>query len=289
MNKSAMKKIVSGIFLCLIVLTVGGSGLAHHAEPGTGSEDATVTLETEPARIQAGIPATLLFSIADRQGKPVEDLSVHHERLLHIIIASQDFRVFAHIHPEDFGPITAEMTKTARYPVRFVFPKAGRYIIGIDFAVKEQLYSRHFTIDVTGEPAMELPKKDFSREERIGEMDVTFSSSSEHITAGKEVTLTYVFRLKGRPVTDLEPYLSAPMHLAIISDDLNHFIHTHGELPGMSGTDHGRHQMHMSVPGKFGPRIAVRVVFPSKGLYHIFGQVSREGKVILTSFMVKVE
>ncbi len=282
-----IRKILTGIFIFMIVLT--GKSWAHRAELGTGSEDVTVTLRTEPGILRTGIPATLVFSIVDRQGRPVGELSVHHERLLHVIIASQDFSVFAHVHPEDFGPVTAEMTKTARYPVRFDFPSAGRYIVGIDFAVKEQLHSRHFTVDVAGEPRLGSPKKDLSRERKAGDMEVTFSSLPEHITSGKEVTLKYVFRLKGTPVTDLEPYLSAPMHLAIISGDLAHFIHTHGELPGMSGMKHAGHEMHMKVPGRFGPEVEVHTVFPSKGLYQIFGQVSHGGQVVLTSFTVEVE
>jgi Cu+-exporting ATPase len=130
-----------------------------------------------------------------------------------------------------------------------------------------------------------------SREKRFGNLDVTLASMPERITAGKEVILSYLFRKKGKPVTDLEPYLSAPMHLAIISRDLTHFIHTHGEVPGMPSMGHDEHhmQMKMTVPDKFGPTIEIHVVFPAKGLYQIFGQVGHEGKVIVTSFMVEVE
>lgn len=84
------------------------------------------------------------------------------------------------------------------------------------------------------------------------------------------------------------------MHLAIISADLNHFMHTHGEVFDMSGMPGMRHEAHhmemnMTVPEKFGPKIEVHTVFPAKGLYQIFGQVQHHGKVILTSFMVQVD
>jgi hypothetical protein len=259
-----------------------------------GTEEAAVELKTEPASIKAGNPATLLLAVKDRQGKPLQELSVHHDRILHVVIASQDFSVFAHIHPEDFGKITPDMKKAARYPVRFTFPKSGRYIIGVDFASMDKLFSKHFVVDVAGEPALGHLTKDFSREKKSGDIDVTISSAPERIKAGKEVTLNYMFRKKGRPVNDLEPYLSAPMHLAIISADLNHFMHTHGEVSDMSGMPGMRHEAHhmemnMTVPEKFGPRIEVHTVFPAKGLYQIFGQVQHHGKVILTSFMVQVD
>lgn len=260
----------------------------HHMSSAKG-EDAVASVMTEPEHIIAGSPATITFSIKDREGQPIKNLTVHHDRLIHVVIASKDFSVFAHVHPQDFGPITSEMKRTARYPVRFAFPKAGPYIIGIDFAVEGQPVSKHFLVNVSGVPEMGQPKADLKGDKRFGDLDVEFSSEPKHITAGEKVTLTYYFRRNGEKVTDLEPYLSAPMHLAIISDSLTHFIHAHGEIPGMSPTGHHEHGKHMAVPELFGPEIDVPVVFPGKGLYQIFGQVGYKGKVILTSFMVEVK
>jgi hypothetical protein len=271
------------------------SGMHEHKdtqqEHTMRGEEVIADLKTDPGHIPVGSLTNILFSIKDRGGKPLEELSVHHDRILHVIIASQDFSVFAHIHPEDFGPITPEMKKFARYPVQFAFPKAGRYIIAIDFSVKEQLISKHFLIDVAGEPKMGSLTRNLSREKRVGDLDVTISSMPERIKAGKEVMLNCTFRKNGESVTDLEPYLSAPMHLAIISSDLTRFIHTHGEVPGMAPMGHDAHhmQMEMSVPDKFGPTVEIHVVFPAKGLYQIFGQIGHQGKVIVTSFMVEVE
>ncbi len=267
------------------------SGYDEHTQRAHGIEapGVAVELRTAPAHIEAGSPATILFLIRNTEGKPIRKLSIHHDRILHVIITSQDFSVFAHIHPEDFGPVTPQMKRTAQFPVKYNFPKAGRYLIGVDFAVGQQLFSRHFTVDVSGGTKPGPVKKDFSGEKRFGDYDVTFSSTPKVIRAGKEVTLGYFFRKDGKPVTDLAPYLSAPMHVAIISADLNNFIHAHGEVPGMSSAGHEMGEMNMTVPATFGPRIDVDTVFPAKGVYQIFGQVQHHGKIILTSFMVQVE
>ena len=275
------------------VAEMGGQKDHQHHETqymsSTTGEEYVATIEIEPKHITTGSPTTIVFSLKDRRGRPITDLTIMHDRLIHVVIAGQDFSVFAHIHPQDFGPITPEMKKTARYHVRFTFPKAGRYIIGIDFAVKGRPVSKHFLVHVAGGPEMGHPGKDLDREKRFGGLDVKFSSKPKRITAGKEVTLSYLFTKNGKAVTGLEPYLAAPMHLAIISEDLNHFIHTHGEIPGMSPMGHDEESMQMTVPKKFGPEIDVHLVFPSRGLYHIFGQVGHKGRVILTSFMVEVE
>lgn len=256
---------------------------------GIEAPGVVVELKTAPERIEAGSPTSILFSLRNTEGKPIRKLSIHQDRILHVIIISQDFGVFAHIHPEDFGPITPQMKRTGQFPVQYNFPKAGRYLIGVDFAVRQQLFSRYFVVDVSGGTKLGPAKRDFSREKRFGDYDVTLSSTPKVIRAGKEVALSYFFKKDGESVTDLAPYLSAPMHVAIVSADLNNFIHAHGELPGMSPAGRGMSEMNMKVPARFGPRIDVNTVFPAKGTYQIFGQVQHRGKIILTSFMVQVE
>ncbi len=246
-------------------------------------------LTTDPEHIAAGMPATVRFSLNDAEGNPVQGLTLMHARYLHVVIVSQDFSVFAHIHPRDFERLTPEVLKGGRFFVRFTFPRAGRYVVGLNFAVKGRPFSRHFIVDVAGEPAMTSPKKDFTREEKTGGLDVAFATTPAQPAANKKAVLSYVFKKNGKPVTDLEPWLAAPMHLAIVSGDLRYFMHVHGEVPGMSSPDHHEDHMHMTVPPKFGPTIEVPVVFPAKGLYEVFGQVGHGGKVILTKFMVEVE
>jgi hypothetical protein len=247
-----------------------------------------VNLETRPKKLTAGIPTEITFSIRDTKGNPVQDLTIMHERLLHVVIVSGDFSTFAHIHPQDFGPITTEMRKKADYSVRYTFPMAGRYLIAVDSAVKGAHFAEHFTVEVSGEPKMGPLKEDFSTEKRFGDYLVTFSTSPEHIAAGKETNLNYVIKKNGEPVNDLELYLAAPMHLAIIKADLKNFIHAHGELPGEPSHHEPVGHIHGMAKEKFGPKIEAPVVFPVKGVYQVFSQIKHQGKVIPLSFMVKV-
>jgi hypothetical protein len=288
------------VFLSIFCFCVG---VFMSAQPASGHMDAqeevhatnhmreagiVAQLRTEPEHVTAGTPATVRISLSDAEGKPLQGLTLMHARYLHVVIVSRDFRVFAHIHPRDFERLTPEVLKSGRFFVRFTFPRAGRYVVGLNFAVRGRPFGRHFIVNVAGEPRMTSPKKDFSREKRFGGLDVTFSATPERITANKETVLNYVFKKNGKPVTDLEPWLAAPMHLAIVSSDLKYFLHVHGEVPGMPSSDHHEDHMH-AVPPKFGPGIEVHVTFPAKGLYEVFGQAGHEGRVILTRFMVEVE
>jgi hypothetical protein len=289
------------VFLSIFCFCVG---VFMSAQPASGHMDAqdemhaahnmreagvVAQLTTEPERVTAGTPATVRISLSDAEGKPLQGLTLMHARYLHVVIVSQDFSVFAHIHPRDFERLTPEVLKSGRFFVRFTFPRAGRYVVGLNFAVRGRPFGRHFIVNVAGEPKMTSPKKDFSREKRFGGLDVTFSTMPERIAANKEAVLNYVFKKNGKPVTDLEPWLGAPMHLAIVSSDLKNFLHVHGEVLGMLSPEHHEDHMDMTVPRKFGPGIEVHVTFPAKGLYEVFGQAGHEGKVILTRFMVEVE
>ena len=265
----------------------GNAGSGHHAaEP-----EIVAHLTTQPQHVTVGVPTTVKFTIDDAEGKPVQGLTVMHARYLHVVIVSQDFSVFAHVHPRDFERLTPEVLKSGRFFVRFTFPRAGRYAVGLDFAVKGRHFGRHFIVNVAGGPEMTPARKDFAREERVDGLDVGFSTKPSRLVANRKAVLTYIFRKDGRPVTDLEPWLEAPMHLAIVSSDLKYFLHVHGEVPGMehAGHEEGHMHMHMSVPSEFGPEIEVPVVFPGKGLYEVYGQAGYKGKVILTKFMVDVQ
>jgi hypothetical protein len=260
------------------------------AEKKSNEGEIVLEYKTDPAKIAAGVPTTIQFTLRDQKGNPVKGLSLHHDRILHVVIVGQDFSEFAHIHPEDLGPVTAEMKKAATFHVKYTFPRSGRYLIGVDFAVGDHPYSKHFLVYAGGQPVMGFASKDMSWEKKFGKLDVTLTSLQEHITVGKEMKFRYIFKKHDRPVTNIKPYLSAPMHISIVSADLTNFIHTHGELPGGHPEGKHTHQMHMmTLPKKFGPEIDFHAVFPASGLYVIFGQVEHNGEVVLTKFMVEVE
>ncbi len=266
----------------------------RHAAAPSGPEP-VVDMKTLPAEIMAGVPATITFSIRDEEGRPVRDLAITHDRILHVVIISEDLSVFGHIHAEDLGPITQEMKESERFPVLFTFPRAGKYTIAVDFALGGRGYSELLDLEVGGAPPMGNVQRDLSREKNSAGYDVKLTTSPEQPVAGKETILRYMIMKNGSPVTDIDPYLSAAMHLAVINEGMQHyFVHAHGDRP--DAMLHRGHEGHMathmghSVPAgtKFGPEIEASVVFPVKGTYKVFSEIQHEGKVRLIEFMVEV-
>src|ERR1700752_4172312 len=125
--------------LALPGCTVGlGLGQFHFVDPREFSyfvrpARARAQLATTPATLVPNVLTTLTFTLRDYQGNPVQDLVLDHNRIVHVVIASKDFSVFAHIHAEDLGPITPEMLKKAEFSTRYTFPKPGEYLVSVDY------------------------------------------------------------------------------------------------------------------------------------------------------------
>jgi methionine-rich copper-binding protein CopC/putative copper export protein len=280
--------------------TIGmGLGQYHLADPREfayfeRAARARAQLAVSPEPLVAGVPTMLTFTLRDYQGRPIEDLVLDHNRIMHVVIASKDFSVFSHIHAEDLGPITPEMRAASTFAVRYTFPRDGRYLVSVDFTERAYIFSDQFYLDVGSSGAMGNPSSEnLSRTEKVDGYDVTLRTSPGTLTAGMPATLDYHIERAGRPVTDLNPYLAVPMHISIIRSDLMGFLHVHGLLPvSATGKMLGEsiHASHLFLPNQFGPDIeATNFAFPSPGTYHVFGEFSAAGKVVVTQFVVRVE
>ena len=262
----------------------------------------------KPATLVAGVPENITVSLQEvkdgQNAGPITELGINHDRILHVLIVGQDLTTFAHIHPEDLGPITDEMKKTTTFPLQYTFPKAGHYALNLDYIVSGIEYTNVIIVDVSGSPMMPQPAyivptnpQNFTQTKDFDGYTVTFNAP-RHVKAGAMVMLTYYIAKDGKPVTDLEPYLSAAMHIGIIRNDLGRFFHTHGEAFEFGSVwfqqilgQYFKYHMHFA-PDLFGPRIISPpwyTKFTTPGVYTVFGEFKVEGKVIVTDFSVQVE
>jgi len=318
----------------LVAAAVGWILLARDATPPIveiasntqSSIRATATLS--PEQPKAGEPTTIKFSFTNSDGSPVADIMMHHARRVHTLIISEDLSSIGHIHPQDFSKITDAVIQSGRYAVNYTFPKAGRYIVGISVMNAKDMLEKQFIINVKGKPKMgEAATKDFRRTKCfkgyakqdgldryvapvfISDAEVgcpagykaTLSLSADSITAGEEVQLQYHFEKDGKPVTNLEPFLDAAIHFAIVPASLDTLLHRHGVAVGIAHKNAGDMEMgkamdekggihHESVPETFGPNlVSEAITFPKAGPYQVFAQVKHKGQIIFTNFMVQVK
>ena len=296
----------------------------HEAPMAATESDFHPQFSSAPESPQAGQPFDLIVTLHDAKGNPIQDLEISHERIVHVMMASEDLKEFKHVHPEDAGiTIPEEAVRKAEFRIPVTLQQAGRYRILVNAASKSKgELSATQWFSVGGEPQPISIDKNFERVRTFDGYTVTLAS--DLLRSGEMATLRYLIQKGGAPVTDLEPYLAAPMHLAIVSVDLNTFLHTHGgvratklqtppqppipPLPPSSflipqaranGGEESDNQSKeeskepslkhtLSFYERFGPEIEAQLLFPHPGLYKIYGQFQHQGRVILTEFMLEV-
>ncbi len=277
----------------------GETGAEEGAERASGTispAEAGVEVETrvEPASPVPGETTELAYRVSEAgSGEAISELPVDHERQMHLIAVSRDLEQFQHIHPEPGA--SGDFTVTTEFPVE------GTYALFDEFVRDGQKVLDRREIEVGaggGVPSLSL---DFEPKTVDG---LTVSlEAPEEIRAGEEAAFTYTLEKgDGTPADDLEPYLGAPAHVAIVSEDTQEFAHTHGEAAGTAGdeaSDSGGHGDEGGAEGEeehathgegqtFGPEIGFHHTFESPGFYKIWAQFNHHGNVIAVPFVVEV-
>ncbi len=256
---------------------------------------AIVTLETVPAKLRAGVPTDMTVALKNADGSPAT-LLIDMEKYMHVVIVSEDESVFAHIHPDDERPLSPTAIDTSTYTVRYAFPKAGKYLVSVDYAHGTQLESKQFVVNVDGAVKQRASAVTYPSPGVFSGYTVSMDASA--VYSGEVSTLKFVVEKDGKPVSDMRPYLSAVSHISVVKNDLTAFVHTHGEIhpPGQPYPPivvrDGKiiHSMtSMTAPESFGPAFEAHVLFPSSGRYTVWAQFSAGGRVIPAAFTIDVE
>lgn len=277
-----------GMFACLIVAGIFGfmelNAQAQSAQASTGAPSTAAyglphinaVLRTDPPAPQASQPMTLTMDLSDgSSGLPVEDLIPHHEALMHLVVVGAGGAFFAHIHPASTAP--------GRYAIGLTPDRPGRYTAYMEVARQDsssQVIARDFTVGGANVAAPADPPSLGPR--TVAGMQVNVSSSATPIKAGKQATLTFSFSQGGKPVNDLQPWLSMAGHLIAIGADgaIYGHIHALGPIAPTSPTSSGV---------IFGPDIRFVYTFPQPGSYRLWAQFKHNGEIVTVPAIVQVE
>ncbi|MDQ3129828.1 MAG: cupredoxin domain-containing protein [Acidobacteriota bacterium] len=286
--------------------TAGNSNAAVVTNSATTEANTTTNVErafkidfkTEPGTIQAGTPSTLSFTVKDKQGEVIKDLQIVHEKPMHLLVVSRDLAEFYHIHPEPQAD--------GSYRVAHNFPNGGDYKLYADFTPKNAVQVvEEIDLKVAGtERAKVALQPDASFEKSVENLKVVMKPSAA-IKAGQELTLDFQAfdASSGKPATDLQNYLGELAHFVIISEDLKDFVHAHPMARGekmsdmkmgdkktdehsADGHEHSATEGAATKPSA--SEVSAHTAFPRAGLYKLWAQFQRGGKVISVPFIVNV-
>ena len=204
------------------------------------------------------------------------NLPVVHEHPMHVTIVSADLSFFDHVHPVPQANGSLQLD--------YHFPQSGHYLVFAEyFPVGERDQVFRFPMDIASPATAEsLPSISVSpawTKPVDGHPDMTAElvTQPRTLTAGTHAMLMFRLTDHGQPVTDLQPYMAAMGHCAILSQDTQSFLHCHPEQLYPTTAD-----------SRGGPEIAFHTEFPRPGLYKIWGQFKRDGKVVIADFVVQV-
>lgn len=244
----------------------------HHQEPL--SNKYSVNLHFDSIVPEAGRKTMLNISVTEQSRTPVREFEFVHDKLMHLIIVGEDLSYFAHIHPTLVGT-------EGNFNIHHTFPESGIYKLWVDFKPKggnQTLFT--FIADVKGLPTHnpEMPVYDgiYIKESSDSNYQITLKLPQEKLVAKKDMDITFnIYDAGGNPVMDLEPLMGAGGHSVIISSDIQEFLHVHPTEE-------------VEPNWKGGPHISFRTSFPKPGLYKVWGQFQRNGKIIMADFILKI-
>jgi len=141
-------------------------------------------------------------------------------------------------------------------------------------------------------------------EKTVDGLKIVMKPSAE-INAGQELTLDFqAFDAKtNKPATDLQNYLGELAHFVIISEDMKDFVHAHPMAKGEKMSDmkmddkkadehsvggHDHSTMEGETKKTSASEVSAHTAFPRAGLYKLWAQFQRGGKVISVPFIVNV-
>ena len=264
------------------------------------SSNGQLILRAKPIRITSGNPRRPADWI------DFNDLILDHEHLMHLfLVRSPGMDVFWHLHPERAGSgsfiqnlpampaghyeIFADVVLSTGFPVTMIgqidVPSAitGEPLGGDDSGIDSN------TIASETSAAAEYPLSDGGR--MIWERD---GQPVQSLRAGVPMILHFrVTDRSGNPAQDLEPYMGMPAHAAVVRSDGSVFAHVHptgsvpmasfelaqASLPGSSISVPGTMNMPQMTGDKIAPDISIPYGFPKAGLYRVFVQVRRSGRI----------
>jgi hypothetical protein len=192
------------------------------------------------------------WTFRDASGVALRQLEWVHERPLHLMVVSDNFAEFAHIHPERHGD---------SYRVEHRFPTGGRHHLWADFSPPgSPPRVEHRVVEVAG------PKpRPRAAPPALG----------KPVEAGVDAEFAL-------PFEGDEPYLGAWGHFVFVGEDHRTFIHAHPR-DGTAIHDHTR------PAGPPPESVRFTANFPRPGRYRLWAQFQREGKPLVRAFRIEVK
>jgi hypothetical protein len=190
----------------------------------------TIALQGESAQTEGYLKATPapadpleekldLWMTLPKSAAPIKSYQTEMTKQVHVVIVSDDFKTFLHIHPT--------LSPTGHFVITQKFPAAGLYQVyadGLPNKLNHQVFRFELPVGkAAGESARTLPPTGMGT--HVGPYEVDLSTVRLH--AGKMEMVDVEILKDGKPAKDLHPYLGVPAHAVFLNSKDLSYVHVH--------------------------------------------------------------
>ena len=224
-----------------------------------------VELSVHPPRVVPGETVELQFEILEPyHDHRVTDFQVVHDKKFHLLFVHHELEIFRHEHPL--------LGDDGIFRLYTQFPKPGVYRLLADFYPAGST-PQMVPVTVTTEGfddslEVSLPRLKADLATKTGDnLAISLRTEPPAPIAGFKTLLFFTLDT----AEGLEKFLGAWAHMLAVSGDLVDMVHAHPAI------------------ADGGPRIQMNVIFPRPGMYRVWIQTQRNGRVNTIPFTVPVK
>ena len=164
---------------------------------------------------KAGKEVMIKFTINEMDScKPISNLQIAHDKIMHVALVRNDLRHFDHIHPE--------ISEPGIFAVPYNLSSAGIYRVWVDFTIDGMQHIVDFDMNVAGNTEAE-------EKNTLDGLKINFNKPKE-VAAGRQVELKFeISDDNNKPLPITKKFLGAAAHLIEIDQTLEEFGHNHDE------------------------------------------------------------
>lgn len=260
----------------LVLALVGGLYSGTYAlqsgTPATTASLAVTPLTGERVRLDIAVR---------RGGAIVSEFDLDMTQRMHVIVVSDDFKTFEHLHPRALanGHMVVEMpSPSGAYHVyadsepHGVGQQVFRFDVGTDDGPSTTRLRA--TLGMTGIAPTDV---------RAGPYVVHLSSL--RLQAGRENRLALTITKNGIPANDLQPYLGAAGHAVFLNVRDLSYVHAH---PTVAGEAMAMRAMEMDDAPQAGPNLTLHASVREPGAYKLWFEFRAGDRLYTASFLVTV-
>lgn len=257
---------------------------------------------TEASPVAVNAPSRLLLSVVAADGGRATRFDRHHGEPMHLIATSFDLEDFQHLHPTLLadGSFTVELRPGRASPYALfaeVSPSDGA---GAAQVLRHTLWPAGARGGVARLDDADAFDGRRALRHTTDDTSLVLAPLDAPLEAGVPVALSIEVEDVSEASVQLEEWLGMPAHAIAISPTFRHFLHFHGAFapagtarePGehdhhAHGAAHG-HAAHVQHTVRSSNRVEVHATFPEAGLYKLWVQVKRAGRILTAPFVVQV-